>query len=701
MPNNLAHSKHSEEKLGERASDLHAWMDEPSEWAGYLHRFYRHDPDNPPQWAVKKYGDSLTRQIMQDHLELDEEEAYSDKIFHYLRDLLEKEKNESSKRKRRGTVTGKVIEVFDEMLSLELEEDKFREGDVLGYFDRRRNVVKLGEVLVAGNTIRVEFADNLDIGVGDRLELVEEENDICFQVQLELLDRILQYRMIDYELRSAMKLTEVDDNPIKKNELSDNLSTDGRFELDASQAEAVEAMLGLGEGEILLIVGAPGTGKTEVIAKAAQLLADKGEKVLVTSHTNRAVDNVIKKLPLEHSHRIGRSSKILREIRRYEIGRRANQEAGKKLDALEEEIEVLQTQINQGEGKLEDYFKREEIRLLKSKKTDRSILIRNERRALIDKTNIIGSTLIRSALSLMENQVFDTVFIDECSQVPISLALLGMSKSRKWVLIGDQKQLLPIFHTFKFRQNKKEIQALSSFNFFREKYPNRVLWLKHHYRCNDKIIDFTCHEVYDGRIKPVPACSQIRLEEIPADYRGYYLAPDKPVVFIDVDSRETANRNQSKHNIREVEKAAEVIQELDDMKIDMRDVGIITTYRAQQRNLVKRIKANRSHWSLEISTVDSYQGREKDIIIYSVTGTRDLEFIEDVNRLNVAFTRAKKKLIVIGNVYAIQQSSPDGLLSKYITYVKNNDGYYSERRTTEEEPEILEIVTRVPRKLSY
>ena len=140
------------------------------------------------------------------------------------------------------------------------------------------------------------------------------------------------------------------------------------------------------------------------------------------------------------------------------------------------------------------------------------------------------------------------------------------------------------------------------------------------------------------------------------------------------------------------------IQELDDMKINMRDVGIITTYRAQRQHLVKRIKANRSHWPLEINTVDSYQGREKDIIIYSVTGTRDLEFIEDVNRLNVAFTRAKKKLIVIGNAHAIQQSSPDGLLSKYISYVKKNDGYYSERRTIERESIKEQLVARIPEK---
>ncbi|TFH17604.1 hypothetical protein E4H04_04710 [Candidatus Bathyarchaeota archaeon] len=95
-----------------------------------------------------------------------------------------------------------------------------------------------------------------------------------------------------------------------------------------------------------------------------------------------------------------------------------------------------------------------------------------------------------------------------------------------------------------------------------------------------------------------------------------------------------------------------------------------------------------------MNTVDSYQGREKDVIIYSVVGTRDFEFIEDVNRLNVAFTRARKKLIVIGNADAITHSSPSGLLSRYIGYAMENEGYFTERRIKETEPESLAVRVR-------
>ena len=124
------------------------------------------------------------------------------------------------------------------------------------------------------------------------------------------------------------------------------------------------------------------------------------------------------------------------------------------------------------------------------------------------------------------------------------------------------------------------------------------------------------------------------------------------------------------------------------MKINMRDIGVITTFRAQRDKLKQKIRKR----YLEISTVDSYQGREKDVIIYSVTGTRDIGFIEDENRLNVAFTRARKKLIVLGNAKAIQQISPNGLLSKYIGYAKSQNGFFSDREKTPENRHIIRTI---------
>ena len=94
MPDNEAHSKRTYEKYGVYASDLHSWMDKPSEWAGSLHRFYRHDPGNPPRWAVEKYGYDLASDLIQDHLQLDRYEDYNEKLIDYLTAIISEREKE-------------------------------------------------------------------------------------------------------------------------------------------------------------------------------------------------------------------------------------------------------------------------------------------------------------------------------------------------------------------------------------------------------------------------------------------------------------------------------------------------------------------------------------------------------------------------------------------------------------------------------
>jgi superfamily I DNA and/or RNA helicase len=686
MPSNEEHSKQTLEKLGISASDLHIWMDEPSKWAGYLHRFYRHDPNKPPKWAIEKYGSELTEQIMHDHLELDEYEDYNTKLFYFLKSILISEIRTSKNRSRARPIQGEIIEISEDMVSFELESEKYREGDYIGYLDGNKEIIPIGEVITSGKSIGVDLTNHLPFQLGQKFEIVELNTSIGYEVQIELLDKIIEDKISYKELKAVEKISYSDHQPITKTKLENTRGTDGKFELDESQLMAVEAILGLEESEIIIIVGPPGTGKTEVIAKAAMELSNKGERILVTSHTNRAVDNVVKKLPLEIALRVGKASKISPQVRKYALGKRALQEAGEKLALIEDEIEILLSEKHEiYEAKLTGYEESTPVKIrhksrnvnrdLKNKIKLRNELIRRERNELLLNSKIIGATLISSALSPLDDLDFDTIFIDECSQVPISLALLGMSKARKYVIIGDHKQLLPIFQILNFKERKKEIQALSAFNFFKEKYENRTLWLRYHYRCNNQIIDFSCKEIYENRIIPVDNCKDIKLDQIPAEYHGYYLDPNKPVIFIDIVGRESYEQ-KSRYNAQEIEKISEIIHELDGMKINMRDIGIITTFRAQRDKLKQKIRKR----YLEISTVDSYQGREKDVIIYSVTGTRNISFIEDENRLNVAFTRARKKLIVLGNAKAIQQISPNGLLSKYIDYAKSQNGFFSDRK---------------------
>jgi superfamily I DNA and/or RNA helicase len=281
-------------------------------------------------------------------------------------------------------------------------------------------------------------------------------------------------------------------------------------------------------------------------------------------------------------------------------------------------------------------------------------------------SQIIGSTLIKSQLPpLDEVNDFDYVIIDEASQATITLALLGMIKGKKWILVGDDKQLLPIFKSIKSIEKCKKFSA---FSHLVEKYPNRVTWLRIHYRSNEKIINFSAKEVYNGNIKPHESCKN---KKLPIEYwykeeKYKILDPNIPVIFVHVNGNEEKIDN-SKVNKEEINVVFEIIRMLKECKVDMDKVGIITPFREQAKRIRERV-GNVSK-EVEVSTVDAFQGREKDVIIFSVTSTESFRFVSDENRLNVALTRPKYKLIVVGNAMRIKDANNKLLIKRFLRYV--------------------------------
>ena len=204
----------------------------------------------------------------------------------------------------------------------------------------------------------------------------------------------------------------------------------------------------------------------------------------------------------------------------------------------------------------------------------------------------------------------------------------------------------------------------------KEKYQDRTLWLEYHYRSNEEIIRFSQKHIYDGRIKIHDSCKEIKLDFDAQVHEFEYLSPDKPSIFIDVDGIESYDLSNSKFNEGEIETACKVIGDLLDIGFDPKEIACITPFRAQKKMMEGRISNNR----IEVNTVDAFQGREKDIILYSVTATGRLNFAEDPNRLNVAFTRPRRKRIVLGNGKSILNSN--GLLRKFYLEVSETTAVY-------------------------
>lgn len=602
-------------------------------------------------------------------------------LLDLLEKLLRSERDEEKMRVERERVKGEVIDVTEDTITIECKTSIFEEGDVLGYIKGGR-IEPLGVVLSGGKFITIALRKPIDLREGDVLEICECEVLVGYDLQLELIKKIKSNELSEFEKKavehvlgtySLMGLRRI--KPI------DVLDVREKYRLDESQLEAVEYALGLRDGEYLLIIGPPGTGKTRVIAKIAYELYRRGERVLITSHTNRAVDNALELLPVDISLRVGRPEKVLPGIRPYLLSYKARTRLGAELKDLENEIASVKKTIHglydlkdemSRVGHLNEY--RNKLRILQSNLKKlcerRNSMLRNECEKLVKAAKIVGSTLIKSQLPPLASETFDMVLIDECSQASLTLALLGMIKAKKRVLVGDHKQLLPIFRTLK---DKKIQETLSAFCYMLNKYKERVVWLRKHYRSNYEIIGFSSRYIYGGKIVPVEDCRKIKLniKNYPRDME--YLNPDIPVVFLHVNSVESVREDGSRFNDIEAKIAVRIVKVLKNLNVKSEDIGVITPYRAQ-RDYIKEILGDDN---VEVNTVDSFQGREKDVIIFTITSTRDMTFVKDENRLNVAFTRARRKLIVIGNANSIRKEHK--LLSTFLTYAKERNGYFTIR----------------------
>jgi len=404
--------------------------------------------------------------------------------------------------------------------------------------------------------------------------------------------------------------------------------------LDRWQKDCFSASCSLDDGEILLVIGPPGTGKTTFIAESARKLAEEF-RVWVTSNTNIAVDNVLEKL--ERALRIGHPSKLTEDVRRHSV-------EAKVLSSIRfSTYEELAARISSA---YKEITKAQE-EILKNGKI------------------VVGSTILKGAMSVLRNYDFDIVFIDEASNTCISTALLALERAKRAVIVGDPYQLPPVYEI-----NVPNAVRFSAFGYLYDIF-GRSLWLRRHYRCNADIIGFSAREIY-GNLEIDARCYGIKIPKVETTIPEVG-DPEKPVLFIDCRGEEK-KIGASKINEAEAEKACEICEELVDA-VGEDEIGIITPY-VKQRELIKSILADFGINS-EVATVHSYQGREKDVIIYSITATRNLFFPSDRKIFNVALTRARRKFIALGNAESLEGKNL--LLSRFLEYAKRRGGFVASR----------------------
>ncbi len=599
--------------------------------------------------------------------------------------------------------------------------DWIEDGSQVGYTINDQRLL-LGRVInTTESEVHVDYGEmgSLPLAEGMSVELWSAESHITTILQQSwLLEARRDFQGLttsspDHErlVQNSMRLLETlhRDSPPQitpeQNTRLESVGTDS-FPLNDSQREVVNHILGMSPGDLYTVVGPPGTGKTEVIANAAHELANKGERVLVTSHTNIAVDNVIEKLAGNNLHkvvRVGRPEKVSTKAKELMLEKVVDSESASvsgllnRVDELKSEISTHQDRIGgleehkqflsrEVDHRLRDSNREAEIDAEIATEREELTTLQRELRELWDEAeatsvrqaDITGATLIRSQLGGLAQVEFDTVIIDEASQISTPMGLLAMTTAKKWVVVGDHKQLLPVLKSVNTDSGRPPVGS-SIFNLLRDRFGEDA-WLRTHYRSIAPIIGFARDRVYDSNIEL--ADTNGRTIKTPSHLRsdGMFVDEilDEPLAMVATNKEQGwRKRYGSPFNRQEADVCVRLVARLvQDYGLDTDQIGIITPYRGQ-RNVIR--DELETEYAVDVETVDGFQGRERDVIIYSVVGTDpgSLKFAGDQNRFNVAATRPKSKLVVVGNVDRIgAKTQPDNILRSFVEYADTRDAFF-------------------------
>ena len=428
--------------------------------------------------------------------------------------------------------------------------------------------------------------------------------------------------------------------------------------LNASQELAVNEVLRA--KDVAVVHGPPGTGKTTTLVEAIRETLMRENQVLVCAQSNMAVDWISEKLVDRGINvlRIGNPTRVNDKMLSFTYERRFEGHPDyPQLWALRKAIRELRSHRRRGDEK---YHQR--LESLKSRATELEIRINNE---LFGEARVIASTLVSSANRLLDGQKFGTLFIDEAAQALEAACWIPLRRVSRVVLAGDHCQLPP---TVKSIAALKAGLGKTLMERIVEMHPEAVTLLKIQYRMNDDIMRFSSDYFYHGQVESAPEVK----------FRGI-LDLDTAMEWIDTSEMRKKKGERENEGGEEFKEEfvgesfgrinrSEALLTLDVLQqyferigkhrlLDERiDVGIISPYRNQvqylRRLLIKREYFKPFRRQISVNTVDGFQGQERDIIVISLVRSNDegqIGFLRDLRRMNVAITRARMKVIILGD----------------------------------------------------
>ncbi|EMA36801.1 AAA domain-containing protein [Halobiforma nitratireducens] len=368
--------------------------------------------------------------------------------------------------------------------------------------------------------------------------------------------------------------------------------------IDNNDAQNEAVRMAIGADDFTLIHGPPGTGKTYTIARAVRAMVERGERVLLSAFTNRAVDNVLEAL-LE------------------------------QLDDVIDEDRIVR--VGSESGVREDM---EPYRLERAGDPD-------DRLAELQNAQVVAATTATCGSRVMKEQSFDVALVDEAAQLTEPGTHAATNLADRFVLVGDHEQLPPVV-----RAENDLTESL--FERLVDRYPEAGVMLDRQYRMNQRIQAFASREFYDGQLRPAePAVAARTVDDLEGVSRDSL--PEglrDPVSFVPVDGDDGRYTDSE-----EATRIAELVDAYEAAGLERTEIGVIAPFRAQVSEISKRVPE-----SVAVDTVDRFQGSSQEVIIVSFTATGRLEgpIFEDYRRINVALTRPKRALTLVGDPSALE-----------------------------------------------
>ncbi|KAG7563399.1 AAA+ ATPase domain [Arabidopsis suecica] len=444
--------------------------------------------------------------------------------------------------------------------------------------------------------------------------------------------------------------------------------------LDQSQKDAITKALS--SKDVFLLHGPPGTGKTTTVVEIVLQEVKRGSKILACAASNIAVDNIVERL-VPHKVklvRVGHPARLLPQVLDSALDAQVLKGDNSGLaNDIRKEMKALNGKLLKAKDKNTRREIQKELRTLGKEERKRQQLAVSD---VIKNADVILTTLTGALTRKLDNRTFDLVIIDEGAQALEVACWIALLKGSRCILAGDHLQLPP---TIQSAEAERKGLGRTLFERLADLYGDEIKsMLTVQYRMHELIMNWSSKELYDNKITAHSSVASHMLFDLENVTKSS--STEATLLLVDTagcDMEEKKDEEESTYNEGEAEVAMAHAKRLMESGVQPSDIGIITPYAAQVMLLrILRGKEEKLK-DMEISTVDGFQGREKEAIIISMVRSnskKEVGFLKDQRRMNVAVTRSRRQCCIVCDTETV---SSDAFLKRMIEYFEEHGEYLS------------------------